>query len=136
MSTKIDKETAELEFENFCEKWEIEQPDNFANDEEKNDFEKKKSRIIKSIMKGRFAMSGEKIDYELSLPVRESNKIIISRPKGKDYAQMDGFSDKHQMTKIESFMASICGVDLAFIKGLDGIDFKVVQDVASLFLVS
>jgi hypothetical protein len=56
---KIDKETAEIEFNNFCERWDIDNDIESLSDEDKTGFESQKSQIIKAIKKGRLSVNDD-----------------------------------------------------------------------------
>lgn len=64
--TKISREIAEQDFNNWCEELEIDYDTNEMNADEKKDFEVLKDRIVKAIMTGRCVIDGDVMHYTLS----------------------------------------------------------------------
>lgn len=59
MEIKIERKTAEIEFNDFCEMWDIDNDVSIMSEEDKEGFEKQKNTIIKAIMQGRLTINKE-----------------------------------------------------------------------------
>jgi len=137
--SKIDKETAEMYFDEWCESWEIDNDISEMKDKDKDGFEEHKSKIVKAIMKGRLIVNDEKnIEYFFAFPelARGTQSVIIKRANGRAYSSMDKYGEKESIHKLYSVISVMTGKDYAFFLDLDGIDLKVLQAVAALFLAS
>lgn len=134
---QIDIETAEDEFQRFCDAWEIDIDESSLNEDEKLDIQKFKRQIIKSIRLGRLCFnSDESLTYTFSeKSVRQSGQnIIIKRPKGAAYLGMDQFKDQASAHKTYSILAMMTGKAISFFADIDGIDLKPLQAIMTLFL--
>jgi len=133
----IDKETAEDEFNNFCDSWEIDNDLDSMDDEDKSGFESQKSQLIKAIRKGRLSVNENgSLNYTFS-DFSEKNKgesITISRPKGSSYMEMDGFNDKQMIRKTYAVLAGMSGKEVRYFSNIDGVDLKALQAIITLFL--
>lgn len=143
MSDKVenkgcDAETAELEFEKFCDAWEIDNDTAGMNDEDKTAFEGQKAKIINSIKRGRFLFESDKVVYTVSDKTEKhaGEKITIERPKGAALMEMDKYKDREGVHKTYSVLAAMSGKEPKFISWLDGIDVKPLLAVVTLFLAS
>jgi len=137
--SKIDRETAEMEFDDWCESWEIDSETSDMKEDEKNDFNTQKNKIVKAIMKGRLIVNDEKnIEYYFAHPelARNIQSVIIKRPNGQALMSMDKYAEKESVHKMYSIISGMTEKEVSFFGNIDGIDMKVFQAVAVLFLAS
>ncbi|MEI0698042.1 hypothetical protein R4K92_03795 [Brachyspira intermedia] len=137
MEIKIERKTAEIEFNDFCEMWDIDNDVSTMSEEDKEGFEKQKNTIIKAIMQGRLTINKE--DRTLKYIVSEfseksGEELKIRRLKGADYMSMDNYKEKENVHKMYSVIGNMIGRDPKFISNLDGADSKLLQAVMILFI--
>lgn len=137
---KIDKITAEKDFYDFCEEWEIDYEIENMNEEDSEAFTEHKNKIVKAIKLGRmiFCRNEGTMKYIVSRYTenKEGEEIIIKRPKGSSYMEMDNFKANSYIRKTYAILAGMTGKSVQFFAGLDGIDMKPLQSVMTLFLAS
>jgi hypothetical protein len=137
MEWKVDNETANAEFERFCDLWEIDSDIESMSNDDKSGFESQKSQLIKAIKRGRLSVNDDgTLNYTFS-DFSEKNKgetITIKRPKGSAYMEMDGFNDKQMIRKTYAILAGMTGKAVSYYSNVDGVDLKALQAVITLFL--
>lgn len=137
---KIDKETAERDFERFCEDWDIDTDVDDLDSEDKEDFKRLKKKIIKKIRQGNLVYNDdETFSYTLIKPIPntpDGNILTISRTKGQALLAMDNYKDRQTIHKSNVILAAMIKMPVAFISKMDGIDLKILQSIQTLFLVS
>jgi hypothetical protein len=132
---KIDLETAENEFDNWAESWEIDTDIENFDDEEKTDFKTQKNKIIKAFRYGRLRFNEE--DETLIYNCIDIEKeVIIKRPKGRSLMQMDKYKDRESVHKTYAVLGAMTGKLPKFFSEMDGIDLKPFMAVVTLFLAS
>jgi hypothetical protein len=132
----IDRETAEAEFERYCDANEIDCDMDGMNDDEKKDFEPIKKRFIKACMQGRAKVDGMDLEYtvsKFSKPPFCGQKITVKRSGGQSYMGMDGYKDTHSIHKIHGFLSAMTRQETSFFAKIDGQDWKFFRDIATLF---
>ena len=135
----IDNETANFEFERFCESWRIDYELEDANQEEKNDFNVLKKRLVKTIKEGRLYLNEDRtLTYILSdfnIDTIKGKKLIIKRPLGDSYMSMDHYKDQQNMHKMYSIIANMVGHSTQYLSRLDGADLDDLTGIFTLFRV-
>ncbi|MEI0797590.1 hypothetical protein R4Q14_04585 [Brachyspira intermedia] len=137
MEIKIERKTAEIEFNDFCEMWDIDNDVSIMSEEDKEGFEKQKNTIIKAIMQGRLTINKEDrtLNYIVSeFSEKSGEELKIRRLKGADYMSMDNYKEKENVHKMYSVIGNMIGRDPKFISNLDGADSKLLQAVMILFI--
>lgn len=137
MEIKIERKTAEIEFNDFCEMWDIDNDVSTMSEEDKEGFEKQKNTIIKAIMQGRLTINKEDrtLNYIVSeFSEKSGEELKIRRLKGADYMSMDNYKEKENVHKMYSVIGNMIGRDPKFISNLDGADSKLLQAVMILFI--
>lgn len=135
----IDYEFAEDEFNRFCESWELDNEESEMSEDDKKDFKRLKTTIIKAIRKGRLCMlEDQTLEYTVSEKTENEKKvgqkIIIKRPKGSTYLAMDNYKEGQNVHRFNAVLASMSSHDPRWFSDLDGIDMKPLQAVVTLFL--
>jgi len=134
---KIDRETAESEFDTFCENNEIEHDEAAMNDDEKTSFNAIKKRFIKACMAGRVEVEGTSLKYTISNFAPEGFRgdvLTLKRPGGHAFSAMDGFKDDRSIGRQIAFMSAMAGKEQKYFSKIDGSDWKFIQDISTLFL--
>ena len=137
MEIKIERKTAEIEFNDFCEMWDIDNDVSIMSEEDKEGFEKQKNTIIKAIMQGRLTINKEDrtLNYIVSeFSEKSGEELKIRRLKGADYMSMDNYKEKENVHKMYSVIGNMIGRDPKFISNLDGADSKLLQAIMILFI--
>lgn len=136
--SKIDLETATLEFERFCEDWDIDTEESDFDEEERTDFRKLKRQIVRKIQSENLIYNeDETFTYNLVKPPEGvTEPLTIKRTKGDSWMNMDSYKEKQQVHRGMSKVAAMVGKPLSFFSRLDDIDVKVLQAIQNLFLAS
>jgi hypothetical protein len=126
------------EFFNWCDANDIDHATEGMDDDDRKSFEKIERHFVTAIKEKRLEVDGEKFIYTVSeRSPNAGEKFTVGRPTGRAMLAMDGFKETAQNQKLQNFIAAICGVerrDISKISQLDNRDYKVLQDVAILFL--
>jgi hypothetical protein len=128
----------EIEFVNFCEANEIDHDELSMDDDDRKGFAEIKNRFIKAVKQKRLVIDGTKLEYTISKfsAASAGEKLIISRPTGKDFFAMDGFRETQKMQQFNGFVASLAGKEKSYIARLDIKDRQFLQDIATLFITA
>ena len=129
----------EDEFNRWAEAWEIDPDTDDMTQLDKDDFIIQKAQIIKAMKKGRmkYIDETEAMEYTVSRSkVAMDKPISMRRSKGTSYIGMDKYKDREGVHKTFSMMAEMCGVPVAVLSNLDGIDLKPLMAVANIFLAT
>ena len=135
---KISKETANRDFESWADALGIEYDMDAMNTEEKSDFERLKSPIIKAIVDGRCVVDGNSLEYTIKT-CAESEGLIgrtvkIGVPSGKIYSGMDGYKETQNVHRLNGAMSGMTGLDVGIFPKLDLRDYSFFKAVVQLFL--
>jgi hypothetical protein len=134
---KIDRDTAEKEFERYCENNEFETDETEMTDEDKESFLDIKKRFIKCCMDGRVEVDGSNLKYTVSKISPEGfagDIVAIRRPNGSAFTSMDSFREKESVHKLQGFMSAMTGKEIKYFSKIDIADWKFFQAISSLFL--
>jgi hypothetical protein len=133
---KIDKETAEQEFERFCETQRIDIDFEDFDDDDLKSFNQQKNRIIKALRRGQMVVDENGV---AALTVEsESGESIYSfaKPRGRMLLAMDRAKKGQDMKAMFDMMGDLCKVNPVMFSKMDAEDAKICMAVASLFLGS
>ena len=135
--------TAEITFEkqeffNWCDANDIDHATEGMDEKDRTAFEKIERHFTGAIKEKRLTVDGEKFVYTVSeKSPNAGEKFTVKPPNGRAMLAMDGFKGTNENQKLQAFIAAICGVekrDISKISGLNIKDYRVLQDVAILFL--
>ena len=135
---KISKETANKDFESWADALGIEYDMDDMNAEQKGDFERLKSLIIKAIVDGRCVVDGNSLEYTIKT-CAEAEGLVgrvvkIGVPSGKIYSGMDGYKDTQNVHRLNGAMSGMTGLDVGIFPKLDLRDYSFFKAVVQLFL--
>lgn len=138
IKTAADNSFEKQEFYNWCEANEIDHAVESMNDDDRKGFEKIERHFTAAVKEKRLAVDGDNFVYTVSeKSPNAGEKFTVRRPNGRAMLAMDGFKETAGNQKLQNFIAAICGVekrDIAKIAGLDRKDYRLLEDVAILFL--
>ena len=128
---KVDKETAEKEYQRLAKSWKIKESDGDAGSKE---------TVIKAIQAGDVVIKNDKgegyrltIVQKLDEHIGERSEIEYKFPKASDMMQMDNFKDHQQFKKSAAMIGSVTGIGVLAHK-MGGPDFILGQAIAFVFL--
>ena len=126
------------EFYNWCDANDIDRAVEAMDEDDQKGFLKIQRHFVTAIKEERLVVDGNKFTYTVSdLSPNAKEKFIVRRPNGRAMLAMDGYKPNSQNQKLQAYIAAICGVtkrDINKISELDDKDYKILQDVAILFL--
>jgi hypothetical protein len=132
-----DQQTAEAEFDRYCEANDLDHDMDGMTDEEKKDFEAIKRRFIKACKQGRVKVDGTSLKYivsSFSPPGFAGKEITIARSGGQSFIGMDNYKDTQSVHKTNGFLSAMTGQETSFFAKIDGKDWLFFRDIANLFL--
>jgi hypothetical protein len=128
----------EQEFYNWCDANDIDRAVEGMDEDDRKSFLKIKRHFTAAVKENRLTVDGDRFVYTVSArSPAGGEKWTVKRPNGRAMLAMDGHKESQQNQKIQAFIAAITGVekrDIQKISTLDNNDYKVLQDVAILFL--
>lgn len=134
---KIDKKTAELEFDNFCEMWDIDNDIDSMSEEDKEGFNRQKTTLVKAIRQGRLILDKEKktLLYTISeYSEKAGEQVVIRRMRGEDLMNSDKYKEGELIRKTYAIISSMTHLPISYIASLDTSDLKVLQTCMILFM--
>lgn len=136
--TKMSKETANRDFESWADALGIEYDMDGMNTEEKSDFERLKSPIIKAIVDGRCVVDGNSLEYTIKTCAAAEGlagrNVKIGAPSGAIYSGMDGYKETQNVHRLNGAMSAMTGLDVGIFPKLDLRDYSFFKAVVQLFL--
>ena len=127
--SKVDRETAELDFLRFCEKNSIDIDD--LDEDDTKSLEEHKSKIIKCICRGKIEVDEDGVavyDYGSEKP------LMFKEPKGSSLLAMDRVKSGQDIKGMYNLMGDITGVAPATFTKMKMSDVKNCIAITSLFL--
>ena len=133
---KIDRETAELEFENFAECMDIDIDSASMDEEDRTQFDKLKNRIIKAIQRGYlvFNEKGEAVYTPQHEKSKYKNAITFHERTGASVMATDGKKKNHDVAKMYAVMGDMTGLHQSTFAGLVGPDIKTCEAIFALLM--
>ena len=134
---KVDKKTAEQDFNCFAEAWEIDTDVEEMTQEDRDSFNDQKRKIVKAIRIGRASVDGKgDIAYVLKEPVHSVDSLTLTMPRGEGYMEMDRYKEQQSVRKFMAVMGHMSGKPVKVFSDMSGIDVKFCMAVSTLFLAS
>jgi hypothetical protein len=136
MEDKINKETAEIEFDKFVECMDLDVDTVDMDAEDLTAFNKQKSRIIRAIMRGQliFNDNGEAVYTPSNKRSKHTDPITFRERSGASLMAMDGKKKGHDVRKTYAVMADMCGIHQNVFAGLVGSDVKTCEALFALLM--
>jgi hypothetical protein len=134
---KVDKKTAEAEFNRFADAWEIDRDVEGMTTEDRQSFEDQKRKVIKAICIGRATVgdTGD-ISYTFKEAIHGVDSVTLTMPRGEGYMEMDRYKEQQGVHKFMAVMGHMTGKPVKVFSGMGGIDLKFCMAVSTLFLAS
>ena len=135
--TKIAYDVALDEFARWAAAWRIDTEIDSMNQEDADDFESMKRKITLQLSSGEaWVNESDNIVYKLFLPIGNLTEIELKRPTGRAWRITDKAKINRNVTKNDMLIASAIGQTPNVLSKMDGIDYKYILAVYSLFLGS
>ena len=133
---KVDKETAEVEFERFVEAMDLDLDTSIMDDEDKTAFTKTKNRLLRAIQKGSlvFNEDGEAVYTPSNSKSKHEKAITFHERTGASLMAMDNKKKGHDVAKTYAVLAEMCKVHPSTFAGLVGTDVKICEAIFSLLM--
>lgn len=129
----VDRKTAEQEFDRFIESNEILIDDGMGK-EDRDSFLLAKNRILTAIQKGHLIVNEDGEPVYTPHRTKDATPITFSEPSGSALMAMDRKKKDHDVGKMYSSMADMCGIDASNFSKMKMADLHVCMAVAGLFL--
>lgn len=132
---KVDRETAEQEFDRFLDAMDIDGDTAGMTDEDRQGFDGQKQTIVSAIRKGRLYINenGEPVFTPSTVEI-DGGVITFYEPSGASYMAMDSKKKGHDVAKMYAMMADMTKQPAKVFAKMKQRDLKVCQAVAVLFL--
>lgn len=132
---KISKDMAELDFNKFTEKMDLDVNTEGMSVDDKRDFTVQKDRLVRCIMEGSLVIDEE--GQPIYTPQRagvDVNSITFYEPTGASYIAMDRKKAGEDMGKMFATMADITKTSSGLFAKMKNTDLKVCIAMTLLFL--
>lgn len=133
----VDAETAEVEFDRFCDAMDLEFDESQMDEETREQFRALKRKFITAVRKGVLEVndSGEP-EVKLSMSYGENGPTVVKfrEPRGSDFMQVDRAKKNESAKKSYLVMASITGQPVKLFGDMRKRDLDVCQAVIGLFM--
>ena len=129
----VDNETAELEFERFCEAMDLDTDPSVMDEEDRKSFEQVKRRFVRAVVSGKLEVS-EKGEPVLKPETGNVDEIIFYEPDGAAYMELDRAKKGQNVRGMHYIMSAITKQPEKEFARLKNRDYKICQAVVNLFL--
>ena len=134
---KLDRESAQREFDRFAEEWDLETDLGAMEDEDRKSYEAQRDRLLKAIRSGALTIGDGGIPtFTPKHAPCEGTPLTLKVPTGSTYMSMDRFKDRQAVHKMHAVLAEMTEQVPKFFSSMDARDLKVPQAVLILFLAS
>lgn len=135
---KLDKESAESIFRQFCRDWHIKTDTSKFNSEDTTAYEEAKERIMEAIERGNLDIKDSKtLEYTFMYPDDlNCSSVKIRRPRGSTYMAADEGKKDKDVKKMFYMLAEMTGKNTEFYSNVEAVDLKVIMGVTTLFFGS
>lgn len=134
---KIAYDVALDEFEKWAIAWRIDTETDSMDQEDAEDFVSAKRKITLQLSSGEAWLNDDgNIVYKLFEPIGSLTEIELKRPRGQAWRVTDKAKLGRNVTKNDLLIATAIGKTPAILSKMDGIDYKYILAVYSLFLGS
>jgi hypothetical protein len=137
----VDQETAQREFDAFCEDWGLDNDLDAMNEEDRESFKTQAKPILQAYMYG--ALISEESDegdvmltYTLTKPVKGLDVLKFKLPEGVAYLKMIQSDKDTNFKALFNFLGHISGTAPRALAKIKGRDLKFATGLATLFLGS
>lgn len=137
MENKIDRDTAEVEFNRWALTWDIDTDvDNMSEEDEKS-FQAAKRLVIRGLMDGSFCVNDEgDLNYKTKFSKNFEPGEVQLKISRADILSMDRYKDQQSMHKIQAYLATLAGLPTKAMSNIDPRDQKRLRGPVLLFLGS
>lgn len=129
---KVDRETAELEFERFVEAMDLDLDPAEMDEEDRKGLDIQKGKILSAIMAGSLVINED--GEPVFTPAVEGDQIKFPEPTGAAFMAMDRKKKTEDMGKLFAMMAAITGTHASTFAKMKNRDLKVCIAITTLFM--
>jgi len=128
---KVDRETAEREFEKFVEAMDLDVDKDGMDDEDRKAFDNAKRKFIRAVMRGRLSLNenGEPV-----VQPTDGEPITFHEPRGDTFMATDQKKQGHDVAKNIAMMAAMTGEPPKRFANMPNRDLDICTTVQLLFL--
>ena len=129
---KVDRETAEREFDRFVEAMDLDGDSSEWDEDDRKGYDLQKGKVISAIMSGSLVVNedGEPVFN----PTVDGDALTFSEPTGAALMAMDRKKKAEDMGKLFAMMAAITGVHPGTFAKMKNRDLKVCMAITTLFM--
>lgn len=134
--TKVAEDQAIAEFEKFLEAMDLDFNVEKMDENDRNDFQKSKDTIVRELIRGRIVFDDK--HQPIFTPVSlgpDCEPIIFHEPEGSHFMEMDRKKQGHDVGKMHAIMAGITKRPAKIFAQMKYRDYRVCQNIVTLFLV-
>ena len=133
---KVDKETAESEFNRFINMMDLDLDTADMDVEDLNAFKRQKGKVLRAIEKGSLIINddGEAVYTPSNPKSKYSEAITFHERTGASLMAMDTKKKNHDVAKTYAVMGDMCNVHQNVFAGLVGNDVKVCEALFALLM--
>ena len=133
---KVDKESANVEFDRFAESMDLDLDTNDMDSEDLTAFNKQKKKIVTAIQKGALMVNdnGEAVYTPQNPRSKRQDAITFHERTGASLMAMDGKKKNHDAVKMYAMMGDMCKVHPSTFAGLVGIDVKICEAIFAFLM--
>jgi len=134
-SAKTTREVAEVEFNRFTEKMDLDVNTEGMSADDKRDFTLQKDRLVRCIEAGSLTIDEDgQPTYAPQRAGSDVNAITFYEPTGASYIAMDRKKVGEDMGKLFATMADITKTSSGLFSKMQNADLKVCMSITTLFL--
>lgn len=130
----VAKEQAELEFDSFAEKMDLDLDTNDMDAEDLTQFNKQKKRIIQAIMNGHLTFTDNGEPVYAPHRTEDIKPITFYEPTGAVLMMMDKKKAGQDVAKMYAIAGAMTKENAVVFSKLTGIDYKICMAIVALFL--
>lgn len=132
---KVDRQTAESEFDRFLDSMDIDGDTSQMSEEDRAGFESQRQTVVSAIMKGHLVIneSGEPVLEPRTVEVPDG-RITFHEPQGASYMAMDMKKKGHDVGKMFALMGEMTKQPPKVFANMKQRDLKICQAISVLFL--
>lgn len=130
MENKIDRETAEREFDRFMDAMDLDTDSSAWDEDDRKSFDQQKDRIVRAIQNGSLVVN----DDGEPVYTTGAETLTFHEPKGSALMAMDRRKKGEDVGKFYATMADITGTNAKTFALMKNRDLKVCMAITALFL--
>lgn len=133
---KLDKDTAQAEFDRFVECMDLDLDTSQMDAEDLTAFNRQKGKVLRALQRGNLIINdnGEAVFTPTNPRSKYKEAITFHERTGASLMAMDGKKKNHDVSKTYAVMADMCQVHPNVFAGLVGSDVKLCEALFALLM--